>query len=129
MRTDLRFALTLACFFLSGFAALLFQTAWTREFAFVFGTSDLAVATVLAGYMAGLAIGAAAAARLASRVRRPVLVYALLELGIGATALVVPIAIQATLALARHLFGGSPTCRTRAARCSPRSTCWCRWRS
>lgn len=108
MRTDLRFALTLACFFLSGFAALLFQTAWTREFAFVFGTSDLAVATVLAGYMAGLAIGAAAAARLAYRVRRPVLVYALLELGIGATALVVPIAIQATLALARRLYGGLP---------------------
>ena len=38
----------LACFFLSGFAALLYQTAWTREFGAVFGTSELAVATVLA---------------------------------------------------------------------------------
>ena len=106
MRTDRRFSLTLACFFLSGFAALLFQTAWTREFAFVFGTSDLAVATVLAGYMAGLAIGAAAAGRFARVVRRPVLVYAVLELAIGAAALLVPLAIQGTLALARRLFGG-----------------------
>lgn len=32
------------CFLLSGFAALVYQTAWTRQFAFVFGTSELAVA-------------------------------------------------------------------------------------
>ena len=30
---DTRFALLLACFFLSGFAALLYQTVWTRELA------------------------------------------------------------------------------------------------
>ena len=46
------------CFALSGFAALLYQTAWTRQFSLVFGTSELAVATVLAAYMAGLALGA-----------------------------------------------------------------------
>ena len=47
---DLRFLLLLVCFFVSGFAALLYQTAWTREFAFVFGTSELAVVAVLAAY-------------------------------------------------------------------------------
>ena len=46
----------LLCFFLSGFAALLYETAWTREFEFVFGTSELAVVSVLADYMAGLAM-------------------------------------------------------------------------
>ena len=51
------FALLLVCFVLSGFAALVYQTAWTREFAFVFGTSELAIAVVLAAYMAGLALG------------------------------------------------------------------------
>ena len=40
-----------ACFVLSGFAALLYQTAWLRQFSLVFGTSELAVATVLAAYM------------------------------------------------------------------------------
>ena len=39
-------AITL-CFALSGFAALLYQTAWMRQFSLVFGTSELAVATVL----------------------------------------------------------------------------------
>src|SRR6185295_3983417 len=46
------------CFLLSGIAALIYQTAWTRQFAIVFGTSELAVATVLAAYMGGLALGA-----------------------------------------------------------------------
>ena len=35
---DTRFLLLLVCFLLSGFSALLYQTAWMREFAFVFGT-------------------------------------------------------------------------------------------
>ena len=79
------------CFFLSGFAALLYQTAWTRELSFVFGTSELAVAAVLAAYMGGLALGAAAAARYAARLRRPVLAYGVLELAIALSALAVPV--------------------------------------
>ncbi len=96
----------LACFFLSGFAALLYQTAWTREFGAVFGTSELAVATVLAAYMGGLASGAALAGRFGARVRRPVLVYGLLELGVAIAALAVPFAIRAATALEVALLGG-----------------------
>jgi spermidine synthase len=73
MLRDASFPLVLLCFFLSGLAGLVYETAWTREFAFVFGTSHLAIATVLAAYMAGLASGAALAARFAHRIRRPVL--------------------------------------------------------
>jgi len=65
----------IACFVLSGFAALLYQTAWMRQFSVVFGTSELAVATVLSAYMAGLALGAAIAGRFVDRITRPVLVY------------------------------------------------------
>ncbi len=99
---DARFALVLGCFALSGFAGLLYETAWTREFSFVFGTSSLAVSTVLAAYMGGLAAGAAIAGRFVSRVRRPVLVYGLLELGIAASALAIPHAIDAS-----RLFHGA----------------------
>jgi len=106
MQRDATFPLLLLCFFLSGLAGLVYETAWTREFAFVFGTSNLAVATVLAAYMGGLAAGAAAAARFAYRVRRPVLVYGLLEFGIGVSALAVPFAIQASRSLYVALFGG-----------------------
>ena len=103
---DSAFGLLLLCFFLSGLAGLVYETAWTREFAFVFGTSELAVATVLAAYMAGLATGAALAGRLAHRIRRPVLAYGVLELGIGLAALAVPGAIAVSRSLYVALFGG-----------------------
>lgn len=105
---DARFALLLACFFLSGFAALLYQTAWTRELSFVFGTSELAVAAVLAAYMGGLALGAAGAARYALRLRRPVLAYGVLELAIAVSALLVPVGIRLIHAVYVGLLGGGP---------------------
>ena len=108
MQRNANFSLLLVCFFLSGLAGLIYQTAWTREFAFVFGTSNLAVATVLAAYMAGLAAGAAAAARLAHLVTRPLLTYGVLELGVGLTALGVPLAIHGSQAMYVSLFGGQP---------------------
>lgn len=103
---DFRFVLLLVCFFVSGFAALLYQTAWTREFAFLFGTSELAVVAVLAAYMGGLALGAAIAARVVGRLTRPVLAYGLLELGIAIGALCVPYMIRAVQALYIALAGG-----------------------
>jgi len=101
---DLRYLLVLLCFLASGFAGLLYETAWTREFSFVFGTSNLAVATVLAAYMGGLSLGAMLAARFMHRIRRPVLAYGLLELGIAASALAVPALIRAVSSLYRPLF-------------------------
>jgi spermidine synthase len=100
-------ALLCACFALSGVAALIYQTAWTRQFAIVFGTSELAVATVLAAYMGGLALGAVLAEKFLPRVTRPVLTYALLEVGIGVSAVfAVPLLLWlANLALVA-LFGG-----------------------
>ena len=91
-----------ACFVLSGFAALLYQTAWMRQFSVVFGTSELAVATVLSAYMAGLALGAGIAGRYVNRITRPVLVYGILEAGVALSALAVPM----LLALANLLYGG-----------------------
>jgi len=103
---DLRFSLLLVCFFVSGFAALLYQTAWTREFAFLFGTSELAVVAVLAAYMGGLALGAAAAARFVGRLRRPVLAYGVMELGIAICALFVPFGIRLVQSLYLSIAGG-----------------------
>ncbi len=96
----------LLCFFLSGLAALLYETAWAREFEFVFGTSELAVVSVLAAYMAGLAAGSTVAGRFVTRVRRPVLWYGLLELGIAASALAVPWGIRGATWLQTAAMGG-----------------------
>ncbi|HXK22163.1 MAG TPA: fused MFS/spermidine synthase [Myxococcota bacterium] len=104
---DPGFLLLLACFMVSGFAALLYQTVWTRELSFVFGTSELAVVAVLAAYMAGLALGAAAAARFAARLRRPVRAYGVLELAIAVCALLVPFEIRIVNAVYVRVLGGA----------------------
>ena len=97
------------CFFLSGFAALLYQTTWLRQFSLVFGTSELAVATVLAAYMGGLALGAALAGRYVNRVRRPILIYALLEAGIALSALAVPLLLTGAGMLYASILGDYPS--------------------
>lgn len=98
----------IACFVLSGFAALLYQTAWMRQFSLVFGTSELAIAAVLAAYMGGLALGAAIAARYVHRIRRPILFYGLLEGGIAISALAVPWLLSLLSAIYVAMFGGQP---------------------
>ncbi|MGE4606489.1 MAG: fused MFS/spermidine synthase, partial [Myxococcota bacterium] len=94
---------------MSGFAALLYQTAWLREFTFVFGTAELAVVSVLAAYMAGLAGGAAVAGRFVHRMRRPIMVYGALELGIAACALAVPWGLELATRIYVLVFGGRPS--------------------
>jgi len=97
-----------ACFVLSGFAALLYQTAWMRQFSLVFGTSELAVAAVLSAYMGGLALGAILAARFVDRITRPVLFYGLLEGGIAVSALSVPSLLKLASLAYVGVFGGQP---------------------
>lgn len=82
------------CFTLSGAAGLIYQTAWSQQLTQVFGASEMAVATVLASYMGGLALGAAVAGRWVQRLRRPILAYGLLECGIAVAALLVPAALR-----------------------------------
>lgn len=96
------------CFLLSGFAALLYQTAWLRQFSIVFGASELAVAAVLAAYMGGLGAGAAIAGRFLGRIRRPILVYGLLEGGVALTALCVPALLSGASWLHVNALGGLP---------------------
>jgi spermidine synthase len=73
-----------ALFFVSGSAALLYEVAWVRSLSLVFGGSHLAVATVLAVFMGGLALGGAIFGRRADATARPLRLYGLLELGIAA---------------------------------------------
>jgi spermidine synthase len=96
------------CFFLSGFAGLLYETVWLRQFAAVFGTSEAALGAVLASYMGGLALGAWLAARWGHRIKRPVLAYGLLELGVAGGALLVPFGLQAADAVRIAICGGQP---------------------
>jgi spermidine synthase len=86
----------LALFFLSGATGLVYETVWGRELHLVFGTSQFAIATVLAAFMTGLAVGGWLASRYVGRLTRPLRVYALLEVGVGVFALAFP-AIRAAI--------------------------------
>lgn len=80
----------LALFFVSGSTGLVYETVWGRELHLIFGTSQFAVATVLAAFMTGLAAGGWIGARVAPRITRPLRAYAALETGIGLFALAFP---------------------------------------
>ena len=92
--------LLLACFFLSGFTALLYQTVWMRLALAKFGVNTSVVATVLAVFMLGLAAGSALATRIVDRIESrfglgPLRVYGLAELVVGLGGLAVPTLLSA----------------------------------
>lgn len=71
--------------FLSGASALVLETLWFRQAGLALGNGVAATSVVLASFMAGLALGNALAARYGSRVGRPLVAYALLEVLVAGT--------------------------------------------
>jgi spermidine synthase len=99
-------AVVLACFFLSGASGLILELIWTRMLTLVFGSTTLAISTVLTAFMGGLGVGSYLAGRLADRLRDPVRAYALAEAAIGAYALLVPWVVGFYPSLNRALWAG-----------------------
>jgi len=81
--------LALALFFLSGFAALLYQVVWQRLLTLVTGLDLLSVTTIVAAFMLGMGLGNLAGGRWADRMSPATLLggFAVAELVIGASAL------------------------------------------
>jgi len=76
------------CFFTSGVAGLLYEVVWSKQLSYLLGNSTHAVATVVAAFLGGLALGARfLGTPLASR-GNGARVYAALEIGIGVLGLV-----------------------------------------
>jgi spermidine synthase len=82
-------------FFASGACALIYQVMWLRLLALVFGVTVYAASTVLAGFMAGLAVGSFIAGRLATRFTRPLAAFGVVEALVGITALASPEVLSA----------------------------------
>lgn len=83
-----------ALFFVSGISGLIYQSLWLRMLSLVFGVTVYAASTVLASFMAGLAVGTLVAGRLTTRIRRPLAWFGFVELGIGILALLTPWALE-----------------------------------
>lgn len=76
-------AAILVIFFISGTSALIDQIVWTRALYRIFGVTSLAASTVLAAFMAGLALGSYLFGRLIDRGGSPLKMYAVMELVIA----------------------------------------------
>src|SRR5688572_9948986 len=79
-----------ALLFGSGLSALVYQTAWQREFRLIFGSSTAASAAVLTIFIGGMGAGGLLLGRRADAHPRPLRLYAALELAIAAFAALTP---------------------------------------
>jgi len=96
----------LALFYLSGIAGLIYQVLWLRRLSVVFGVTVYAASTVLAAFMAGLAIGSALSGRVLRVGLSPLRAFAIAEILIGVTGLLSPILLDAAgqLYVVLHAF-------------------------
>ena len=100
MRTLIPYRKTLSILFLvSGTCGLIYEVVWMRMLTVVFGNTVFATSTVLAVFMAGLAFGSFYFGRIVDTRRDVLRIYALLEFGIGAYALLLPLLLEAVTPL------------------------------
>src|SRR5689334_8473981 len=81
-------------FLVSGATGLVYEVIWVRLTGLVFGNTAHAIATVLGAFMAGLALGSWKLGQQADRVANPLRAYGFLEIGIGISAALVPVAFH-----------------------------------
>ena len=82
-------------FFLSGATGLVYEVIWVRLTGLVFGNTSHSIATVLGAFMAGLALGSWVLGSYSDRYARPLRLYGILEIAIGISAALVPVAFRA----------------------------------
>ena len=93
--------LAAAALAISGFASLVLQVVWTRVLALILGPTTYAFSTIVAIFIAGIAVGAAIAARLMPRVRQPAAGLAVcLALSVGCATLAAAFVDRALLDVA-----------------------------
>lgn len=94
-----------AIFFLSGCSALLFENLWFYQAGITFGNSVWASSLVLAGFMGGLALGNALAARLRPGAFRAIRTYGMLEGAIGIAGFALVVGLPALTSLIGSVLG------------------------
>jgi spermidine synthase len=77
-------------YFASGAVGLVDEVIFFKYLSLAFGATAHASSAVLVAFMGGLALGATAAARFDARIARPLLVYGVLEIGVGVACAVSP---------------------------------------
>jgi len=79
-------SLLLLLFFLSGMSALVYELLWMKELGLLFGNASYALATTLAAFFLGLAVGGHHWGNRVSRHDKPLRLYGILELCVAVCA-------------------------------------------
>lgn len=95
----------LLIFVLSGFAGLVYEVVWARQLVLVFGNTTQAISAILTGFFGGMAIGSVVGGRIADRVRKPLRMYAILELLVVVAVLLTPATFRGLHEVYRGAFG------------------------
>jgi spermidine synthase len=99
----------LILFFLSGASGLIYEVIWQGMLNLAFGNTAFATATVVASFMGGMALGSFILGRIADRYKKPLVVFAMLEIGIGIFALLFPIILSGVSDIQISIFQRFPT--------------------
>lgn len=73
----------------SGCAALVYEVVWFQMLSLIIGSSAISIGVLLGTFMGGMCIGSLALPSLVSKRAHPLLIYAVLEIAIGALGLVI----------------------------------------
>ena len=95
---------------ISGFCALAYEVLWTRIMVFFLGSTTYAFATMLAAFLFGIALGSIVLARWVDRIKQPVAIFGIIQLGIGLFALILMPAFEGLYGMSSALqstFGAS----------------------
>ena len=97
-------------FFISGFCSILYELIWLRLAMAQFGVTTAMVSIVLSTFMAGLGAGSLISGHLVRKyaqrlTSRPLRLYAVAELVIGCSAVVVPLELRAGRFVLGHMGG------------------------
>ncbi len=90
--------------FISGLTALIYQIIWIRKFSLIFGVHAFSTSTVLAVFMAGLAFGSFLFGRFVDKIRHPLRLFIVLEIGIALFAFAFPFLFDQLTGLYNHLI-------------------------
>ena len=90
--------------FCTAFSSLVYELVWSRELSYVFGSTALAVSSVLAIFMAGLALGSLYGGRILEARQKPFRFLALLQCAIGISCLLTLSVIKVISVLQSYLF-------------------------
>jgi spermidine synthase len=115
-------AVVAVLYFLSGLTSLAYEVLWARMLSMQFGVSIFGVVLTVAAFMMGLGLGSLAGVRWAKRSKKPLVIFAILEMAIALYALILPgllhfvsgwlegVAAQLTLAQWYLLQGAEALC-------------------